>query len=196
METALLNNIRLASPCFRKLSFYVDRQMLNKWLRGATPGEAEAYIARARASDVVRKKLNLKAMESQGIDRVFYKNRGSYMGSKAQGAFKNFGSKIKDVYSKINRKVPIREAMIYMAPLAAFFGTNVLLHHLKKKNRRIKKVAFMNTPILDEIRKQASKQIIPLRGVGKTPGMLRRISNLQKGIKIKGRKKDDENPNT
>jgi hypothetical protein len=50
----------------------------------------------------------------------------------------------------------------------------------------------METPLLDEIRKQASRQIIPLRGVGKTPGMLRRISNLQKGVKIKGRTKDED----
>lgn len=50
----------------------------------------------------------------------------------------------------------------------------------------------MKTPLLTGIRKQASKQIVPLRGVGKTPGMLRRISNLQKGVKIKGRTKEDE----
>lgn len=50
--------------------------------------------------------------------------------------------------------------------------------------------------LLDKIRKQASRQIIPLRGVGKTPGMLRRISNLQKGVKIKGRTKEDEHSNT
>jgi hypothetical protein len=54
----------------------------------------------------------------------------------------------------------------------------------------------METPLLDEIRKQASRQIIPLRGVGKTPGMLRRISNLQKGVKIKGRTKEDEHSTT